>query len=149
MIRQKSFEEGQTCLYLVATPIGNLDDMTFRGVKTLRDADLIAADKQVIYCVTRGQGTLTTKRNFENIYIRLEEYIKNYLFLKERISKEVLNDLNWCGGRYWVIALQNKYSIAEWYKLTALMIRNRLPIWDKRFISKSIRNIKKEKALKK
>ncbi|UWX58124.1 16S rRNA (cytidine(1402)-2'-O)-methyltransferase [Chlorobaculum sp. MV4-Y] len=39
-----SRDEHKGTLYVVATPLGNLDDMTFRAVKTLRNAGAIACE---------------------------------------------------------------------------------------------------------
>lgn len=57
-------------LYLVATPIGNLEDMTFRAVKTLSECDFIAAED------TRVTAKLLSAYDIKKPLLTYEEHCK-------------------------------------------------------------------------
>ncbi|RWZ50150.1 16S rRNA (cytidine(1402)-2'-O)-methyltransferase [Halobacillus fulvus] len=69
---QKSFKEsnGTGTLYIVPTPIGNLEDMTYRAVSTLRDVDVIGAED------TRNTKKLLNHFNIQTPLISYHEHNK-------------------------------------------------------------------------
>ena len=54
-------------LYIVPTPVGNLDDMSFRAIRVLKEADLILAED------TRTSSVLL---KHYDIHVRLESHHK-------------------------------------------------------------------------
>jgi 16S rRNA (cytidine1402-2'-O)-methyltransferase len=69
---QKSYQSSNNTgtLYLVATPIGNLEDMTFRAVRILKEVDWIAAED------TRQTRKLLTHYEIPTRMISYHEYNK-------------------------------------------------------------------------
>jgi len=59
-------------LYIVGTPIGNLEDMTFRAVRILKEVDYIFAED------TRVTKKLLTHYHIETIIYRYDEYTKSH-----------------------------------------------------------------------
>ena len=68
-------------LYFVPTPVGNLEDMTFRAIKTLREVDYILCED------TRTSGVLL--KHFE-IYKPLKAY---HLHNEHQVTEKVVSDL--------------------------------------------------------
>jgi 16S rRNA (cytidine1402-2'-O)-methyltransferase len=68
-------------LYLVATPIGNLEDITLRALRVLRECDLVAAED------TRRSGQLLKHYNLS------KPLLSYFLFNEARRSEEIIERL--------------------------------------------------------
>lgn len=68
MQRQSSYAQNEGKLYLVPTPIGNLEDITIRAKRILQEADYIAAED------TRTSGILLEKIGVHNHMLSFHKY---------------------------------------------------------------------------
>lgn len=70
-------------LYIVATPIGNLSDMTLRAIETLKNVDIIACED------TRVSGTLLKHFEIKKPLLSLHQHSSDFAI--ENIIKELSN----------------------------------------------------------
>lgn len=80
---QRSFKEKKPTLYVVATPIGNLEDMTLRAVHILESVDLILTED------TRTSGVLLNHYNIKKPLLSYHEFNK---YEQEQKIIDLLND---------------------------------------------------------
>ena len=79
-MNQKSYDDSAS-LYLIPTPIGNLDDITVRALKTLESVDFILCED------TRETGKLLSKYNLKKKMVSCHE------FNEEKIRTYVVDEL--------------------------------------------------------
>lgn len=79
-MRQSSYD-GRASLYLIPTPIGNLDDITIRALNTLKMVDVILCED------TRETGKLLKKYGVKKKLVSCHE------FNEEKVKSVVVNDL--------------------------------------------------------
>ncbi len=79
-------------LYVVSTPIGNLEDITHRAIETLKSVDLVAAEdtRHTKILLDRYQITVPTTSYFEYNKIRKTDYLLK--ILKEGKSVALVSD---------------------------------------------------------
>ena len=103
-------------LYIVSTPIGNLEDVTLRALRTLKEVDLVAAED------TRRTKILLDKYNIR------KKLISFYSYNKLRRKDEIINLLKE-GKNIALVSDAGTPGISDpGFSLIKSVIENRLPL---------------------
>ena len=115
-MRTRSFDTDKAILYLVATPIGNLKDMSFRAIEVLNAVDKIYAED------TRTSHVLLSHYD---IHTKLESY---HEFNQDLKSNQILDELK-SGMKLAIISDAGLPVISDpGYKLVSLAVENEIAV---------------------
>lgn len=92
MIRQKSFQSANAKLYLVATPIGNLADFTFRAVDTLKNVGVCFAEDTRVTRVLFDYYGINTRLECYQEYNKETQYKSVLNYLEKGINVALVSD---------------------------------------------------------
>lgn len=100
-------------------------------------AKKIEATTDVIYCVTREKGSLTTQVSKEVFNARLQVWISYYTFLKQKLNSAEFSNLNLkSGGQGFLVrAIKYKFNFQEVFEVYQKLNRNKIPIFEKKFVN--------------
>lgn len=83
---QKSYND-TVCLYLIPTPIGNMEDITLRAIKTLEKMDLLLCEDTRV--TDQLLKHLNIKKKLISCHDHNEEKIKNYVIEQLSLGKNI------------------------------------------------------------
>jgi len=116
MNTQPQREAGAGCLYLVATPIGNLEDITLRAVRILKEADIIACE-----------DTRQTQKLLQHYGIR-KEMVSYHEHNELTRSPELVIELEQ-GARIALVSDAGTPGISDpGHRLVTLCLRHHIPV---------------------
>ena len=115
-MRIRSFDKEKPILYLVATPIGNLEDMTFRAVQILKSVDKIYAEDT--------RNSIVLLKHYD-IHTKLESY---HEFSNQIKEEQIINELR-SGMKLAIISDAGLPVISDpGYRLVELAIENNIAV---------------------
>ena len=116
-MRIRSFDKEKPILYLVATPIGNLEDMTFRAVQILKSVDKIYAEDT--------RNSIVLLKHYD-IHTKLESY---HEFSNQIKEEQIINELR-SGMKLAIISDAGLPVISDpGYRLVELAIENDIAVF--------------------
>ena len=92
MLRQKSYQTDNAKLYLVATPIGNLKDFTFRALEVLKGVSVCFAEDTRVTKVLFDYYGITTRLECYQEYNKETQYKAVLNYLAQGIDVALVSD---------------------------------------------------------
>lgn len=139
LIRRQSVEDN--AIRFETTMVAN--DIMF-SARIGYAAGKVGVSEEVIYCVTKQKGTLTTGVNPHKLYERVEVFLRKYRFLKERLDGKQWKTLDLLGRPYLKLAKNYGLNKMQICRLYFYLLKNGVRIdvsrkWSPAFVLRKVR----------